>query len=85
MGKFEYEDAGVMDYTHLRWYTFKSAQDLLEANGYNIEKAWADVGVPFYRLLKHLPVIVQVLIKRTLSRISKGLFSGELLFIAKSN
>ena len=85
MGKFEYENSGVMDYTHVRWYTFKSAQKLLEDNGYKIEKAWADVGVPFYRLLKYSPANVQMLIKSSLSILSKGLFGGELLFIAKAD
>lgn len=35
-GKFNYEDAGIMDKTHLRFYTFASAKKLLESCGYRV-------------------------------------------------
>jgi len=84
MGKFEYENAGVMDYTHLRWYTFKSAQELLISNGYQVEKASTNIGVPFNRLSKYLPNFAQEIIKYLLANIGKSLFGGELLFVVKS-
>jgi SAM-dependent methyltransferase len=33
-GRWTYERAGVMDETHLRWYTRRTWQDLLEARGF---------------------------------------------------
>lgn len=36
MGKFDYEDYGVMDKTHLKLYTRKTGQELLEQNGYQV-------------------------------------------------
>jgi len=35
-GRWEYVDAGILDRTHLRFFTRKSAQDLLKKTGYHI-------------------------------------------------
>lgn len=37
MGKVEYEEFGLMDYTHVRWYTRKTIRRLFESYGYRIE------------------------------------------------
>jgi 2-polyprenyl-3-methyl-5-hydroxy-6-metoxy-1,4-benzoquinol methylase len=36
-GNWEYHDAGVMDATHLRWFTPKSYRQMFEACGYSVE------------------------------------------------
>lgn len=36
LGRFEYEDYGIMDRTHLRLYTVKTGRALLEAQGYEV-------------------------------------------------
>jgi 2-polyprenyl-3-methyl-5-hydroxy-6-metoxy-1,4-benzoquinol methylase len=45
-GRFQYETGGLMDQTHLRWYTFTSAQELLESFSFNVRYAVADGSVP---------------------------------------
>lgn len=35
-GKFEYVDLGILDRTHLRFFTFETAQELLRQSGYQI-------------------------------------------------
>ena len=37
-GQFNYKDSGVMDRTHLRFFTFKTAKRLLIESGYTIEQ-----------------------------------------------
>jgi len=37
-GRFEYADTGVMDRTHIRWFTFRSAKRLVRAAGCTLEK-----------------------------------------------
>ena len=37
MGQFDYEDYGIMDRTHLHFYTVKTGRVLLEDNGYQVE------------------------------------------------
>lgn len=36
-GRFDYEDYGVMDKTHVHLYTLKTGRELLEQNGYIVE------------------------------------------------
>ncbi len=45
-GKFEYEDSGVFDRTHLRFYNLNSAKKLAEDSGYEI--TWLDVTPSIY-------------------------------------
>jgi 2-polyprenyl-3-methyl-5-hydroxy-6-metoxy-1,4-benzoquinol methylase len=35
-GRFEYQDSGLLDRTHLRFYTYRSAQGLVQAAGFRI-------------------------------------------------
>ena len=37
-GRFEYADTGVMDRTHMRWFTFRSAKRLVRAAGCRLER-----------------------------------------------
>ena len=39
-GKFSYEDMGVIDCTHLRWFTPESYQALFSEGGLNVIDAW---------------------------------------------
>jgi 2-polyprenyl-3-methyl-5-hydroxy-6-metoxy-1,4-benzoquinol methylase len=36
-GDFRYEESGIFDYTHLRFYCRKNIQELLESAGYKVE------------------------------------------------
>ena len=82
-GEFNYEKEGLMDYTHVRWYTFKSINKLLKDAGFEIEKAWVDGGIPFQSYLNFLSENQKASIKKMLFSISKGFFGGEILCIAK--
>jgi len=37
-GRWDYEDAGILDRTHLRFFTIKSIKEMFEQNGYKIVK-----------------------------------------------
>lgn len=37
-GRFNYTDSGILDRTHIRFFTFKTIKDLVEAAGFTIEK-----------------------------------------------
>ncbi len=43
-GKFEYAPAGIMDVTHLRFYTYKTARELIEGCGFRIVSYHPQVG-----------------------------------------
>jgi len=56
-GRFEYEDEGILDRTHLRFFTLESARALLETSGYAVrEVVGVDVCVPLERRLRALPL-----------------------------
>jgi 2-polyprenyl-3-methyl-5-hydroxy-6-metoxy-1,4-benzoquinol methylase len=38
LGTFEYEDTGIMDRTHLRFFTQKTVKNLIVSSGYKIDK-----------------------------------------------
>jgi len=82
-GKFNYEEEGLMDYTHVRWYTFKSIKNLLLDAGFIIEKTWVDGGIPFQSYLNFLSENQKASIKKMLFSISKGFFGSEIFCIAK--
>jgi SAM-dependent methyltransferase len=83
-GNFNYEDAGIWDYTHFRWYTFKTAQQLFTENGFEIELATVTGDLPFNSVLK------KILLPKTsefiysfLIKISKGFFGHQLLYVVR--
>jgi O-antigen biosynthesis protein len=57
-GKFEYTDQGIMDRTHLRFYTLKSARELVLTCGYTIVHSDSVLGPNFGRLLARLKIPV---------------------------
>jgi protein-L-isoaspartate O-methyltransferase len=57
-GAFAYEDTGILDRTHLRFFTLDSGRRLLETCGF-VVRDWdaLDVCVPLERRLAHLPLL----------------------------
>lgn len=43
-GRFDYDVTGLMDATHVRWYTLESLKRLLTANGYVVENHAGSMG-----------------------------------------
>lgn len=82
-GRFEYENAGLWDNTHVKWYTFTSAQLLLKNNGFKVEYADVSGKLPANSLLsKILSENFSVLLYNQLKRLSRGFFGYELLYKA---
>jgi 2-polyprenyl-3-methyl-5-hydroxy-6-metoxy-1,4-benzoquinol methylase len=79
-GNFPSSDAGIWDYTHLRWYTYKSAKEILSKN-FIIETATVTGELPFNRLFKKIfPKKLSQFFYTKLIKISKGLFGYQLLY-----
>ena len=53
-GKFEYAASGILDHTHLRFFTKSSAVALMETNGYEILDCKLEVNGPKSNLLNKL-------------------------------
>ena len=86
-GKFNYQQRGLLDKTHLRFFTRKSALRLLEENGYAIEReretvipmelvlGWSEKNI-FLRLMNRLLAAATWLMP--------GLFGYQIMFVARS-
>lgn len=70
-GDFKYEEQGLMDYTHIRWFTYQSAKRLFEDSGFIINSCRFHPGrlSGKYRFLNHLPY-----------KLVKELFSWQLMY-----
>jgi methionine biosynthesis protein MetW len=44
-GRFDYHDCGIMDATHLRWFTERSVRNLFESSGYQVDAVRHTAGL----------------------------------------
>lgn len=81
MGRFRYTDGGVMDRTHLRFFDWSTAADLVQNAGLQIETKFADGIVPFSRVFGPF----SGKINEHACTISPGLFGWQFVFTAKAS
>jgi 2-polyprenyl-3-methyl-5-hydroxy-6-metoxy-1,4-benzoquinol methylase len=75
-GQFDYESAGTLDHTHLRFFTVRTGRELLQSAGYQVKRFHPAIGG---RMSGHFRPAWQ-----HLARLMPGLFAYQLLFEAKS-
>ncbi len=75
LGQFDYQSCGTLDHTHLRFFTLKTARELIESAGCRIVRFHPAVGG---RMTGHLRGTWQ-----TLAGILPGLLAYQFLFEAK--
>lgn len=80
-GNFNYTNAGVWDFTHFKWYTFKTGKKLLEQYNFKIIVATVTGELPLNSVMKKiLSFRLRRLLFSMLIKISNGLFGYQLLF-----
>jgi methionine biosynthesis protein MetW len=83
-GKFEYNDRGVLDKTHLRFYTFGSAKELLKKTGYICMSVNYRFDFPFYsRKLARWTIYLGDILPSFLRRFFPTLFAMQFIFSAR--
>jgi len=84
VGRFEYAEQGIMDSTHVRFYTLSSARRLLESCGWEVfkEKAAGSI-LPWGKLRRIVPRVPEF-IDAVACRIRPGLFGRQLLYVARA-
>lgn len=83
-GEFNYEDAGIWDNTHVKWYTFDTVKKLLTEYGFSIKLATVTGDLPLNSLFSRiLPIALKRKLYKFFIRISKGLFGYQILLTAK--
>lgn len=71
-GRFEYADSGILDKTHLHFYTIKSAKELLASNGYLVRQM----------ILKN-PYFPRGFLSNTLIGLLPNLFTANIIMIGE--
>lgn len=88
-GKFEYEDWGILDKTHLRFYTYETIQKLIRNCGYKIiEVLQIETDYPFKLTILRIPVLGELFDKVIGKKIIKSfpnLCTSHMIIQAKSN
>jgi 2-polyprenyl-3-methyl-5-hydroxy-6-metoxy-1,4-benzoquinol methylase len=74
-GRFEYESFGILDHTHLRFFTPKTAREMIEAAGYEVMRFHPVFGGPLSAYARPL--------WQQLANWFPGVFAGQMLFEAK--
>jgi len=82
-GKFEYEASGIMDETHLRFYTFSTGGKLLVANGYKLVRAEADGAFPLWKVRNFIPPSFVSMLNRFAACHWPDLFGHQSLYLAQ--
>lgn len=83
-GKFDYKPTGIFDLNHVRWYTYKTAGNLLMRNGFTITKSWGEGKFPLGRdIRKIIPANVLKKIDNLCVSLFPGFFGCQLLYTAK--
>jgi SAM-dependent methyltransferase len=83
LGSFDYTPDGIMDATHLRFYTFESGLALLRENGFEVVKALADGSFPLWKLRRALPAALARKVDQTACRLRPGLFGRQSLYLSR--
>ena len=88
LGKFDYDARGILDQSHLRFFTRKSFTRIANTAGYDVTKNWT-TGTPFEVMLRGAPkrriswkTMLSVLAKidRGLCRLRATLFGYQFIF-----
>jgi glycosyltransferase involved in cell wall biosynthesis len=86
VGRFEYEERGILDRTHLRFFTRRTARRLLTDHGWDIERELATV-IPLERVVNLSPdnLVMRALnaILAGVTRLAPGLFGYQIMFVAR--
>ncbi len=83
LGQFEYTPTGLMDETHVHFYTFSTGANLLRKNGYEIVVAQADGAFPLWKIRKWIPKQWVSKLNRWATHWRPGLFGSQLLYLAR--
>lgn len=85
LGNFDYKETGIWDYTHLRWYTYKTGKELLLKHNFEVITNFVTGDIPFLTFTQIIPYSIrQFIYNNIFVKISKGLFGGQLIYVAKN-
>ena len=82
-GKFDYTDSGILDNTHVRFYTYESGRRLIEQNGYNVYHDQSEGTFFLWKLRGLFPGSFVRRLNRRAGQAYPGLFSYQSIYLAR--
>jgi SAM-dependent methyltransferase len=82
-GHFDYEESGLMDASHFRWFTYASSKRLLESSGFEVLHHSADGSFPLPILRRLAGRQTAAAVDARAARLLPGLFGYQLLLLAR--
>jgi 2-polyprenyl-3-methyl-5-hydroxy-6-metoxy-1,4-benzoquinol methylase len=82
IGRFEYQDSGIMDASHFRWYTFATARRLVEQAGFTVCAHEVQGSAPIPLIRRYLPAWLTAAADRLAERTLPGFFGGQIIIAA---
>ena len=82
-GRFDYADSGIMDSTHVKFYTFETGAELLRRNRFEIIDAEVQAIFPMWHLQRIWPRSLMAAQSRLAGRWLPGLFGVQLFYIGR--
>lgn len=86
-GRFDYEERGIMDKTHLRWFTRRTARKLLEDHGYRIvEERMTNMPVDLALGISPTSFLTKTIhrILRVFTVVMPGLMGYQIMLVARA-
>lgn len=84
LGRWRYQDWGILDRTHFRFFDMKSSEELLDRAGFQILRRRPDGPCPLLRgPVRRLAGPLAERIDRFFSRLAPGLFAMQFVYLAK--
>jgi SAM-dependent methyltransferase len=83
LGRFQYTETGIMDETHLRFYTYLTGEALLTKQGYTVLNKRVQGAFPFHSLRSVLPRPFTAFVDRWVSGHFPNLFGFQSLYYAE--
>jgi SAM-dependent methyltransferase len=82
-GRFRYTDGGIMDDTHLRFFDWETARQLIENAGFAVADATAEGGIPGSKFVRRLSGALADRIDRAATGALPGLLGVQFVFAAR--
>ncbi len=83
LGRFDYTTYGIMDETHVHFYTFRTGAELLCRHGFEVLEARASGGFPLWKLRRILPARWVERLHAAAAQWRPGLFGCQCLYLAR--
>jgi len=83
LGRWRYQDSGILDRTHFRFFDLQSSKELLEQAGYEILATKREGPLPFIRPVRKVMGPFAARIDRLMCRLLPGLFAFQFVYLAR--